>query len=41
MQYIKLYNGVEMPQLGFGVFQIPEYEEAKKAVLSALQVALR
>lgn len=30
-----------MPQLGFGVFPISEYQEAKKAVLSALQVALR
>ena len=24
MNYLKFYNGVEIPQIGFGVFQIPE-----------------
>ncbi len=38
MEYIKLYNGVEMPMLGFGVFQIPDHEEAKRAVLAAPMV---
>lgn len=36
MEYIKLSNGVEVPQLGFGVFQIPP-EETKDVVLSALE----
>ena len=41
MEYLTLYNGVKIPQLGFGVFQIPEYTKAKKAVLSALKVGYR
>ena len=36
MEYIKLSNGVEVPQLGFGVFQIPP-EETKDVVLAALE----
>ena len=41
MNYLKLYNGVEIPQIGFGVFQIPDYEDAKKSVLSALKTGYR
>ena len=41
MKYLTLYNGVKIPQLGFGVFQIPDHNEAKKAVLSALQIGYR
>ena len=41
MEYRKLYNGVEMPVLGFGVYQIPRYEEAKEAVLTALKTGYR
>lgn len=41
MEYLTLYNGVKIPQLGFGVFQIPEYTKAKKAVLSALKAGYR
>ena len=29
---ITLNNGVPMPQLGFGVFQVPDYDQAKQAV---------
>ena len=29
MEYVKLNNGVEMPILGFGVYQIPK-EETKE-----------
>ena len=32
MQNVKLYNGVEMPMEGFGVFQVPE-NECKEVVL--------
>lgn len=41
MEKIKLYNGVEMPIIGFGVFQIPDYNEAKRAVLTALEAGYR
>lgn len=41
MDYLKLANGVQIPQVGFGVFQIPDYEEAKRAVRTALQVGYR
>ena len=41
MQNVKLNNGVEMPILGFGVYQIPDYDECKKAVLDALETGYR
>ncbi len=37
MQTIKLNNGVEMPILGFGVFQIPDATECEKVVLEAIK----
>ncbi len=37
---VTLNNGVEIPQLGFGVFQI-EPEQTKKATLAALEVGYR
>jgi len=37
---ITLNNGVRMPQLGFGVFQIPD-DEAEQAVATALRVGYR
>ena len=40
MDYITLNNGVEMPQLGYGVFQIPN-EETREAVLTAIEVGYR
>lgn len=41
MEYRELYNGVKIPMLGFGVYQIPEYEDAKKCVLAALKNGYR
>lgn len=38
---IKLNNGVEMPQLGFGVFQVPDLSQAEAAVRDALEVGYR
>lgn len=38
---ITLNNGIEMPTLGFGVFQIPDYDECKQAVLQALKNGYR
>lgn len=41
MQTVQLNNGVEMPILGFGVFQIPDLEEYEKSVLDAISVGYR
>ena len=41
MQNIKLNNGGEIPILGFGVYQILDYDECKRAVLDALEVGYR
>ena len=38
---VTLNNGVEMPQLGFGVFQITDPEECEQAVLTALENGYR
>lgn len=40
MEYVTLNNGVKMPILGFGVYQIPQ-EETKEAVLNAIKVGYR
>ena len=40
MQTIKLNNGVTMPQLGFGVYQIP-LEETVEAVYQAIKTGYR
>jgi len=37
MQKVILNNGIEMPILGFGVFQIPDQNECEKAVLEAIE----
>ncbi|MDO5509280.1 MAG: aldo/keto reductase [Weeksellaceae bacterium] len=41
MKKVTLNNGVEMPILGYGVYQIHDYEECKKAVHTALQTGYR
>ena len=40
MEYIKLSNGVEMPLLGYGVFQVPP-AECERCVSDALSVGYR
>lgn len=40
MQYVTLTNGVKMPQLGFGVYQISK-QECEQCVLNALKVGYR
>lgn len=40
MKYVKLNNGVEMPMLGYGVYQVFR-EECERCVLDALQVGYR
>ncbi len=41
MQTVKLNNGVEMPLLGFGVFQVPDAEECERCVLEAIGTGYR
>jgi 2,5-diketo-D-gluconate reductase A len=37
MQTVKLNNGVEIPILGFGVFQISDPAECERSVVDAIQ----
>ncbi len=41
MQYVKLNNGVDMPILGFGVYQIPDHKECERVVSEALETGYR
>jgi diketogulonate reductase-like aldo/keto reductase len=41
MQKVKLNNGVEMPILGFGVFQITDAAECERSVVDAIQTGYR
>ena len=41
MQNVKLNNGIEMPILGFGVFQVPDLNECEMAVLDAMETGYR
>lgn len=41
MKNVMLNNGIEMPILGFGVFQIPDAEECEKSVLDAINAGYR
>jgi diketogulonate reductase-like aldo/keto reductase len=38
---VKLNNGVEMPTLGFGVFQVPDLSQAEQAVTDAIETGYR
>jgi len=38
MQTIKLNNGIEMPILGFGVFQVKDLDECERSVIDAINV---
>ena len=37
MNYIKLNNGIEMPQMGYGVYQVTP-DECERCVADALRV---
>jgi len=41
MQTVTLNNGVKMPILGFGVFQIADLRECERSVSDALSVGYR
>ena len=41
MEKIKLNNGVEMPMLGFGVFQVKDLDECERSVMDAIETGYR
>lgn len=41
MQYVTLNNGLEMPLLGFGVFQMTDAEECERSVYEAIEAGYR
>ncbi len=41
MDYVTLNNGLRMPMLGFGVFQIPDPAECERSVLDAIGAGYR
>lgn len=41
MQTVELNNGVKMPVLGFGVFQVPDPAECEASVLAAIKAGYR
>lgn len=41
MTTIKLNNGIEMPVLGFGVYQVTDAKECERSVLEAIQAGYR
>ncbi|WP_234573562.1 aldo/keto reductase [Rhodohalobacter sp. 614A] len=41
MKNVVLNNGIEMPILGFGVYQIQDHDECKRCVLDAIDVGYR
>jgi 2,5-diketo-D-gluconate reductase A len=41
MRNVKLNNGVEIPILGFGVFQITDLTECERSVIDAIQIGYR
>jgi 2,5-diketo-D-gluconate reductase A len=41
MQFVKLNNGVEMPILGFGVFQVTDLAECERSVMDAINSGYR
>jgi len=40
MKYIKLYNGIELPMIGYGTLQISP-DQVKQCVLNALDAGYR
>lgn len=41
MQYVTLNNGIQMPILGFGVFQIPDPQACQRSVVDAIESGYR
>lgn len=40
-KYVTLHGGIEMPQLGFGTYQIEGNEKTKSACMEALKAGYR
>ena len=41
MDHVTLNNGIRMPIVGFGVFQIPDPRECERSVVDAIEVGYR
>lgn len=41
MEFVTLNNGIKMPAVGFGVFQVPDRAQCKQAVLDAVSTGYR
>ncbi len=41
MEYKTLANGVKMPVIGFGVYQVEDYAQCEQSVLNALDSGYR
>ena len=41
MEYVTLSNGLKMPLLGFGVYQVPDLAECERVVSDAIQTGYR
>jgi len=41
VEKVNLNNGIEMPILGFGVFQVPDLKECENSVLTAIEAGYR
>ena len=41
MEYVTLNNGVKMPMIGFGVFQVNDQKQCQQAVDDAIEVSYR
>jgi 2,5-diketo-D-gluconate reductase A len=41
MQYVTLNNGIQMPMLGYGVFQIADAKECQRSVVDAIETGYR
>ncbi|MDB5886319.1 MAG: hypothetical protein JWR74_2490 [Polaromonas sp.] len=41
MQHVTLNNGLQMPMLGFGVFQIPDAKQCQRSVVDAIESGYR
>ena len=41
MEFVTLNNGVKMPKVGFGVYQIKAHKQCKQALLGAIDAGYR
>ena len=39
--YVKLNNGLSIPQFGLGVFQVPDGKETENAIYKTLKMGIR